>query len=562
MTVTPEDLGRFAEAIEHRLGLRVGDRPMVMTEIIARRAAGHHESTPAYLRRVVDADADELRALVAEVSVGETYFFRHVEQFHAYADLLPGLLATRGKLRVLSAGCSSGEEAYTLAILARERLPDPRAIAIHAIDFNPSALERAARARYTRWALRATPADHERRWFKPEALGGRDVVLASEIRDAVNFAEANLLEDGAAWTVQQWDIILCRNVIMYFGEARSRGVVERLTRALVPGGYLFLGHAETLRDHAHDLELCHTHGTFYYRRTSQARAVPPIARTTPVAIPAEVVPIDDGAWIGDIAAATTRVHEMVDGALARTPPPIAPSLEPIRELVTDERFAEALDGLAQLPATLARSADAMLLRAVVLTQTGDVAAAEATCRELLELDPKSASAHYLLAMCRGDTGDLVGSERHAREALVLDPSFAMARVHLAFLARRTGDRASAITHLERAVRLLEHEDATRLSLFGGGFSRGALVDLCRAELGASGRDPRMTDRPATVPPSCGPRSTASSLNRRRPYARHTSICCGSGSAASPTRSRSRRSPRSTSINASSRCRPPRPNCSA
>jgi chemotaxis protein methyltransferase CheR len=488
MTVTASELERFALAIEAHLGLRVVDRPTVMTEILTRRAASRHETTASYLRRVDEAEPEELRALVAEVSVGETYFFRHAEQFHAYADLLPGLAAARGQLRVLSAGCSSGEEPYTLAILARERLPDPHEVAVHAFDFNPTALERAARARYTRWAMRATPAEHERRWFRPE---GRELVLIGEIRDAVAFSEANLLDPTAAWARSQWDVVFCRNVLMYLGEARARGVVERLARSLVPGGYLFLGHAETLRDHLHHLELCHTHGTFYYRRSSRPATSPVVVGQVHVesAPPDRPPEPDGGAWIGDIAAATRRVHEMVDGALSRrVTAPGADALAPVQALVAEERFAEALDVLARLPESVAHGPDAMLVRAVVLTQTGDVAAAEATCRELLAIDGRSASAHYVLAMCRGDIGDIASSERHAREALVRDPSFAMASVQLAFLARRAGDRRSAIDHLERALDLLDREDPSRLALFGGGFGRGALVALCRAELEASRRE--------------------------------------------------------------------------
>ncbi len=126
-----------------------------MADLLARRAAGH-PSVAAYVARVEASDPVELRALIQEVTVGETYFFRHAEQFQAYADLLPALVARHGVVRVLSAGCSTGEEPYTLAMLARERVADRGAVQVHAFDLNPVALERAARARYSRWALRAT----------------------------------------------------------------------------------------------------------------------------------------------------------------------------------------------------------------------------------------------------------------------------------------------------------------------------------------------------------------------------------------------------------------------
>lgn len=477
-----DELRRFAAVIEARLGLQLGDRLTLVAEVIARRALARREPSELYLARVEADDREEMRALASEVSVGETYFFRHVEQFHAYADVV----ASRRETRVLSAGCSSGEEPYTLAILAKERAPDPRAVTLGAFDVNPLALDRARSARYSRWALRATPAEQELRWFRAD---GREHVIADEIRRAVAFSEANLLEDGA-WTSPPWDVIFCRNVTMYFHPACARAVIDRLVRALAPGGYLFLGHAETLRDRDGELELCHTHGTFYYRKIGHGsrRATTSVPHAHEPALSA-----DDTAWVGEIAAASRRVHAMVDGALAPAAPVIAsPSpaslLEPVRAMLAEERFAEALAALAALPPVVARGGDALLLRAVAQTQIGDVAGAKATCGELLAIDPRDANAHYLLAVCHGGAGDSASSERHAGQAIALDPSFAMASVQLAFLAKRAGRRAHAAEHLARALGLLEREDPARLALFAGGFTRGALVELCRAELAVVGSE--------------------------------------------------------------------------
>jgi len=460
-----DELRRFTTAVEAQLGIRVEDRAPAMTEILVRRA-DRHASVSTYLARVEAADAEEMRALVTEVSVGETYFFRHSEQCQAYADLIVALVAQRGHVRVLSAGCSSGEEPYTLAMLARERLDDPRAVSIHAFDFNPAALVRCANARYSRWALRATSEQQERRWFVPH---GREVELVPEIKRAVAFSEANLLTDGA-WTSEQWDLIFCRNVTMYFSDPRAEQAIGRLVRSLTPGGYLFLGHAETLRERPFELELCHSHGTFYYRRGGPPiQLSPPAARTE---------------WIDDIARASQRVSSLVTTALAPTPTAPGDPLAAIRTLLGEERFAEATDALAQLPAAIARDREAQLYGAIVDAHTGAAARAEATCRELLVVAPLEARAHYLLALCRSGE-DVLGAEHHAREALALAPRFAMASIQLAFLLRRAGAREQAAAELVRAIALIEIEDPDRLALFSGGFSRTALIELCRGELARS-----------------------------------------------------------------------------
>ena len=478
MTLPPDQLRRFVDAVERWFGIRLGDRPTAAADIVSRRAAARRESEAAYVLRIDDADARELRALAAEVSVGETYFFRHVEQFQAFADALPGLIARAGRVSVLSAGCSSGEEPYTLAMLAHERV-DVRMVLIEAIDLNPDALARARRGVYTRWAMRATTAEHQARWFEPST---HQLEIAPQIRDAVTFVEGNLIDAAATWTTRTWDVVFCRNVLMYLTEQHARSIVERFARTLAPGGYLFLGHAEMLRDYAAlGLELRHTHGTFYYQRASHAGS-PPAPRL--VTQPSPRLTADDR-WFEDIGNASKRVGALADVVIA-TKAPTRPQdpLAAIRDLVREERFDDARAALAELPAAMAAQPDVVLLRAAIATQTGDTATAEVACSELLADPARRASANYLLAIVADAAGDGARSEARARQALADDPTFAMAEIHLAFVARRHHDRAAVAAHLTRAVALLECESDSRLELIAGGFSRMALLRMCRAELEA------------------------------------------------------------------------------
>lgn len=124
----------------------------------------------------------------------------------------------------------------------------------------------------------------------------------------------------------------------------------------------------------------------------------------------------------------------------------------------------------------------MLLRAVLLTNSGDRAEAERVCLQLLEIDELNASAHYLVALCREAAGDPAGAADHDRSAIYLDPSFAMAHLHLGLMARQAHEQEQAARSLGQALLLLPSEDPARVVLLGGGFSRDALVKLCRAEL--------------------------------------------------------------------------------
>ena len=139
---------------------------------------------------------------------------------------------------------------------ARRRPISSWDVSIRAVDINPGALERAANARFSAWALRETPPEVQKRWFRP---AGRDLVLADEIRSAVTFEQRNLTSDDVElWRPDFYDVIFCRNVIMYFSPEKMRAVIARIAASLAPGGYLFLGHAETLRGLSQDFHLLHT----------------------------------------------------------------------------------------------------------------------------------------------------------------------------------------------------------------------------------------------------------------------------------------------------------------
>ena len=507
------DLEKFRAVIAARFGLMFDESKLAfLANVLDRRTRANSTSTEAYLARLDSAapSTDELRELAQELTVGETYFFRHYDQFQAFLEVaLPDRLRARSgarKLNLLSAGCASGDEPYSMAILLRERALEPGwTVAIHGIDVNPAILARAARGRYSSWSLRETPPYLQQRWFE---TSGREFVLNDSIRNAVTFHEKNLLDDDLPlWRYGSYDVVFCRNVIMYLTPEKAQGVVDRITRALAPGGYLFLGHAETLRGLSHDYHLRHTHRTFYYQRKESERAA--IAGVTredsPDAAPARA-PLDGEwatSWVETVQRAADRIKSLTEKT-AEPPPPArsgasaasagdgstaSPDLTVAIELLREERFSEALDLLGRLPSGSTRDPDVALLRATLLTHGGRLLEAERVCAELIAIDELNAGAHYLLALCREGNGDRQSAADHDQIAAHLDPGFAMPRLHLGLMARRTGDRDTALRELGQAVVLLQREDASRLLLFGGGFGRDSLMALCRAELGRLGEKP-------------------------------------------------------------------------
>ena len=522
MIVQGAEPQRFRNWIAQRLGLHFDDTKLeFLAEVLDRCAGSKGLPLQSYLDRLEGPEIEaDLRALAVELTVPETYFFRHIDQFRAFAEAaLPEARTARGSIRalsMLSAGCASGEEPYSLAMIVRERGADIGwNIAIRALDINPAMLAKAQRGRYSAWALRETPADSQQRWFRGI---GREFELDESIRTAVTFQQVNLAEDNAElWAPGRYDVIFCRNVLMYFTPDNAQALVARLTRSLAPGGHLFLGHAETLRGLSSDYHLCHTHGTFYYQRKDtqndgrhertedklngaghgHSRGNAAALAAADAAPPPE--PAWATTWLETIQQSSDRIQALSarptaesalhggrgPGGSAQT----AAQLPLVLELLKKERFSDALDLLGGLPSESDRDTDVLLLRAALLTHSGQLNAAETAGAQLLERDEFNAGAHYLLALCRESAGDRQAALDHDQAAIYLDPGFAMPRLHLGLMARRAGEWDSARTELGHALMLLKREDASRLLLFGGGFGREALIALCRSELLSAGGTP-------------------------------------------------------------------------
>lgn len=510
------NLERFRAAIARRLGLRMDDEKVdSLADLLQERIeASCRGQISAYLDRLGSNWIEEWRTLAEQLTVTETYFFRYWDHLRAFSEIvLPACLQTQyaqREVRILSAGSASGEEAYSLAMLARA-LPEPVSGAAHfkitGIDVNHAMIRKALRGIYSAWSLRETPENFQVQNFQ---LKEGEFVLDPAVRAMVTFEERNLLDDNPdLWQPSAWDVVFCRNVLMYFHPAAMRTVVERIARAIRPGGFLFLGHAETLRGVSDRFHLRHTHEAFYYERKQAHEqdllpAIPEV-RFSQVQGPGPVPMLNpDTSWVDAIQAASRRIAALTDRPAERNPAPerteasrkVMPApaaglkrpweVEIAVDLLGKERFEEAMDHLQAMPPGSENDPDVLLLSAVILTNRGDLAAAEAACRSLLGIDELNAGAHYLMALCREHGGQRRAALDHDQTAAYLDPGFAMPHLHMGLLAKRKGDFETAGRELGQAIALLEKEDASRILLFGGGFCRESLRNLCRNELHSCG----------------------------------------------------------------------------
>lgn len=214
----------------------------------------------------------ELDEAIDLLTTNETYFYREPHQLAALTrEILPELattLAARRQLRILSAGCSTGEEAYTLAVIVREaRLFEGWDVQIIGADISRRCLSAARASAYGEHAFRAPEAAPMRRWFQ---LRGGKWVVDESLRRMVRFTRENLLDPRALASLPQVDVLLCRNVMIYFDLEARRRVLARFHERLREGGWLLLGHSESLLNVTADFELVHLRSDLVYRKPARA----------------------------------------------------------------------------------------------------------------------------------------------------------------------------------------------------------------------------------------------------------------------------------------------------
>lgn len=367
-------------------------------------------------------DPEEREALVVELTIGETYFFRYQAQWSALTELvLPDLIARNRPLRRLSlwsAGCSIGAEPYTAAILLHDRFARETEgwdVRILGTDINRASLATARNARYTPWAFRATPDDVRDRCF---AADGHLWELRPEYRAGVDFAPHNLIRDPIPPDPErQPDLILCRNVFIYFDAATNRRLAEAFHAALPDGGWLLVGHAEAnarLFDRFRSVML--PDSTIYQKSGEPdhrpRRAAPAIPPPRPAA--------------------------------ARPPAPPRP---PVRAV--SPNAAPRLPD-ARPPAEPPPPVAGAEIRALIAREAWD--AATTACLRWLESDPLDARAYLHLGLLFEQRGNPVRAVGAYRRALYLDRGLLFAQYQLGCL-QRPRDRRAALRHFRALLTL-------------------------------------------------------------------------------------------------------------
>lgn len=410
----------------------------------------------SYLERL--KDGKELDELIADLTIGETYFFRYREQFDALRDIiLPRAIERnqeRKRLRIWSAGCSTGPEPYTISIILKQRFGhriDGWDVSIIGTDINQRFLARAREGLYEDWAFRSTPDSVRNSCFVREGKRWR---IAPEYRRLVQFQYHNLVDDpipSPGHGLVDVDVILCRNVVIYFTTDTFRQIINRFHETLGEDGWLVVGHSELNTELFRAFRAVEAPGAVLYQKSE---------RTEPG--------FDFAAYAADLAALPTELP-----ALLLVPPlPLVPIEPPPAVLpVLPEPVDPANDAEPEEPA---ESPLADLKR---LADQGAWVEAMRVCRRLLDADPLDAVVHLHHALILEHMRQTGPAEEALRRAIYLDRTLAPAHFHMGRLAAVQGDRPAAVRAFRNALRLLEGKAEAELVVGSDDMSVAELTTL-------------------------------------------------------------------------------------
>ena len=393
------DLTPFRLFIQQRCGLvfdaHSGPK---LAQALAQRAQACGLAFDSAFIHLLENSASEFQQLVNLLTNNETYFFREPEQLQLLVHrLVPRLLAQQKDrtqpLRILSAGCATGEEPYSLVMALTEAFGNQAAhlFRVSAWDIDSHVLAKARRGHFCEFSFRGVSQALRDRYFVPV---GDQYHLRDDIRSQVTFHAVNLLSDAPPWGTPPWDIIFFRNVSIYFNANTRNTVQSRLSEWLQPAGCLVVGSSETLSNNFGNMSLVEEEGLFYFSKHPlpiNSPVAPPPFRT-PAALPicaAGTATLPFAMPVATVAAASGSATGVPGHTF---------NMDQIRLWVQDKRFKESAQALAMHLVHQPDDARAMLLQAYILLHHKDFVAAHLAARQALQLLPWSADALLLLGV--------------------------------------------------------------------------------------------------------------------------------------------------------------------
>jgi len=432
---------------------------------------------------------DEFRELLNHLTVNHTCFFRNEPQFKALKEkILPEIIASktgrmmtnsRGteeipSLRIWSAGCSTGEEPYSIAIVVKEAIPDLKKwnIQIVAIDASNSSLEGARKGIYGVNSMRLVSKEQRDLYFIERTGKGQndEYEIRDTIKNMVRFGYFNLMEENYP---VEFDIIFCCNVTIYFEIETTMRVMDKIYYSLNEGGYLFIGYSESLQFISNKFKMLNWGDAIYYRKP-KAKEV----------FSGTKIPVPQGVEAGRALGKVSRKD--LDSQVKELKRPETKPIRNMDEILTEvienlhkKNYYVALDLVEQAHKISRDAAEPYYLEAEAFASLGRFEEAKDRLRAVLQLNPFFAPAHYLFGSLFYGEGKVEEAKKNFKKALYLNKDFTLAHFSLANIYNSEGRPHEAIREYRNTLNTLAKNGPGDIVAYSGGFSALALAGACK-----------------------------------------------------------------------------------
>jgi chemotaxis protein methyltransferase CheR len=477
------NIAKVSELIERKLGLNFPENRLQDLKKIIQSALpelGFGKSFESFFQAICADSLSQVQydILATHLTIGETYFFRDALSLQALKNIiLPQLIEKRSEnkreIRIWSAGCCTGEEVYTLAILLSELLSDIESwnITILGSDINRKFIQKAINGRYTQWSFRVTPMEVLNRYFTKV---GREFEIIPRIKKMVTFSYINLADDkypSRSTNTDAMDIILCRNVLMYFSAEHRDAVVNRFTQSLVPNGWLITSPVEMANEDISKLTRVILDDAILYRKGSWHDENPTIAfSSSKVAEPIiKVENQSDPLLFRTDDAPIPCIHQKVAFQEYAVPSnfeqPEVSEIESVNENITDLQEAKKFykQGLYEEALALFKKSyhqnpndnSAIYFLAKTSANLGYHTEALLWCEKLIDSDTMNANYHYLWATILLELNEIDQAEKILKKVLYLDSKHILTHFVMGNNFRNHGKIKMAKKHYQNVMDILE-----------------------------------------------------------------------------------------------------------
>jgi chemotaxis protein methyltransferase CheR len=495
--ILPEELKiKFKNLVTVRSGLYFRDYDLKDLEkaILYRMGEQKIDSPLTYYNLLTFSEEkeNEFCELLNLLTVNHTYFFRNEPQFKALKEkILPEIIAhkkdnrirnqqeidEKPSLRIWSAGCSTGEEPYSIAIVVKEAIPDLENwnIQIVATDASNSALEVARKGTYGQNSMRLVSTERRDLYFieRTDMGGNAEYEMRDRIKNMVRFRYLNLMEGNYP---RAFDIIFCCNVTIYFEIQTTMEVMDKIYHSLNDDGYLFIGYSESLQFISNKFKMLDWKDTIYYRKRQAKEVLSEIKVSVPQGVGVdrvleEISRKELEAQLKEFERPETKPVKNIDDLLT----------EVIKNLHT-KKYYVALDFLEQVHKINRDAVEPYYLEAEALSSLGRFEEAKERLKAALQLNPLFAPAHYLFGSLFSEEGQLEEAKKSFKKALYLNKDFTLAHFRLANIYKSEGKPHEAIREYRNTLNILAKNAPDDIIAYSGGFSAVAIAGVCKSNI--------------------------------------------------------------------------------